>query len=313
MINMSKPICRFCGESKTSMDFPRSKAPWFNGSIADICTKCLTERIDPRDLNSVNKWMQYLDVPFDPNVWIDTYEDNGDNAIEVYVLRFFATPNRPDRVDWSVVNQKWVEKMRNGRAEKEIKVMNEDWIERMKDKWGDYDLKEYERLESLYGDILRTQNITTSIQEDQVKKLCKISLIIDKKLQHGEDASKEMKTYGDTIKSAGLEPKNARNYGDFESVGELINFLVRKGYKPKFYDGKDRDQVDLAIHNTQAYLRRLVTNEPNLPDLVQQRRDSYKIAQQLDEEGVSDEELDAYELETQAVEFEDEGVDITDE
>ena len=32
-----------------------------------------------------------------------------------------------------------------------------------------------------------------------------------------------------TIKAAGFEPKNSRNYGDFESTGELMNYLVRRG------------------------------------------------------------------------------------
>ena len=114
-----------------------------------------------------------------------------------------------------------------------------------------------------------------------------------------------MKTYNDLVKAAGFEPKNARSYGDFESIGELINYLVRKGFKPQFYDGKDRDMVDLTIKNQQAYLRRLVNNEPNLGDLVQQRRDSYKIAQQLDDEGFSEEDLDNYENSGMSVTFED--------
>lgn len=304
-------VCRFCGKAKSNLDFPRSKAIWFPNGLADTCLDCLKEKIDGRNLESVNKWLQYLDIPFFPNNWIDLYEDNGDNTIEVYVLRFFAQSNRPDTVDWSTVNEKWLEKMANGTMEREIKIMNEEWVEKMREKWGDYELKEYEILENLYQDIFRTQNITTSIQEDQVRKLCRLSLSIDRKIHKDIDASKEMKAYNDLIKSAGLEPKNARSYGDFESVGELINYLVRKGYKPKFYDGKDRDMVDLTIKNQQTYLRRLVTNEPNLPDLVQQRRDSYKIAQQLDEEGVDDEALDLYEQASENVTFEDADVDIT--
>ena len=52
-------------------------------------------------------------------------------------------------------------------------------------------------------------------------------------------------------------------------------------------------------------MRRLVNNEPNLGDLVQQRRDSYKIAQQLDDEGFSEEDLDNYENSGMSVTFED--------
>lgn len=150
-------------------------------------------------------------------------------------------------------------------------------------------------LENFFIELGKTQSFVTAIQEDQAKMLCKISLTIHHKLGQGEDISKELKSYNDTTKAAGFEPKNSRNYGDFESVGELMNYLVRKGYKPEFYDGKDRDEVDLTIKNQQTYLRRLVLNEPSLLDLVNQRKDAYKISQQLEEEGLDETSLDKYE------------------
>jgi len=114
--------------------------------------------------------------------------------------------------------------------------------------------------------------------------MARLSLVIRRKIQDGDDASKEIRAYNDYIKSAGFEPKNARNYGDFESVGELINFLVKKGYKPKFYTQapEEKDLVDLTMKNNQSYLRRLVHNEPGLADMVDQRKNSYRIAQQME-------------------------------
>ena len=117
------------------------------------------------------------------------------------------------------------------------------------------------------------------------------------------------------MKAGGFEPKNSRNYGELESVGELMNFLVKKGYTPQFYDGKDRDLADLTIHNQQTYLRRLVQNEPNLGELVRERAESYKISQQLAEENRTDEELESYDASAPAiVEYDDDdGGEITDE
>ena len=301
---MPKYKCQKCGEEKSSLDFIRSRAIWFNNGISDICESCLSGMIDSRDLNSVDKILQYLDIPLIPNEWIDLYEVNGDKTLEIYTTKFFAQKNNRN-VNWSEVNDSWRAKQENNTLNKEINIMNEDWLHKMRDAWGDnYDMREYEAMEALYDNIQKTQNIITGIQEDQARNLCRLSIIIRNKIQNGEDVSKEMKTYNDLVKAAGFEPKNARSYGDFESIGELINYLVRKGYRPNFYDGKDRDMVDLTIKNQQAYLRRLVINEPNLPDLVQQRRDSYKLARQLDDD-MDDEDLNKYETDGMAATFED--------
>ena len=301
---MPKYKCKKCGEEKSSLDFIRSRAIWFNNGISDICENCLSGMIDSRDLNSVDKILQYLDIPLIPNEWIDLYEVNGDKTLEIYTTKFFAQKSNRN-VDWSEVNNSWRAKQENNTLNKEINIMNEDWLHKMRDAWGDnYDMREYEAMEALYDNIQKTQNIITGIQEDQARNLCRLSIIIRNKIQNGEDTSKEMKTYNDLVKAAGFEPKNARSYGDFESIGELINYLVRKGYRPNFYDGKDRDMVDLTIKNQQAYLRRLVINEPNLPDLVQQRRDSYKLARQLDDD-MDDEDLNKYETDGMAATFED--------
>lgn len=301
---MAKYKCKKCDEEKSSLDFIRSRAIWFNNGISDICANCLSTMIDPRNLNSVDKILQYLDIPLIPNEWIDLYEVNGDKTLEIYTTKFFAQKSNRN-VNWSEVNSSWRAKQENNTLNKEINIMNEDWLHKMRDAWGDnYDMREYEAMEALYDNIQKTQNIITGIQEDQARNLCRLSIIIRNKIQNSEDASKEMKTYNDLVKAAGFEPKNARSYGDFESIGELINYLVRKGYRPNFYDGKDRDMVDLTIKNQQAYLRRLVINEPNLPDLVQQRRDSYKLARQLDDD-MDDEDLNKYETDGMAATFED--------
>ena len=308
---MPKYKCKKCDEEKSSLDFIRSRAIWFNNGISDICESCLSGMIDSRDLNSVDKILQYLDIPLIPNEWIDLYEVNGDKTLEIYTTKFFAQKSNRN-VDWSEVNNSWRAKQENNTLNKEINIMNEDWLHKMRDAWGDnYDMREYEAMEALYDNIQKTQNVITGIQEDQARNLCRLSIIIRNKIQNGEDASKEMKTYNDLVKAAGFEPKNARSYGDFESIGELINYLVRKGYRPNFYDGKDRDMVDLTIKNQQAYLRRLVINEPNLPDLVQQRRDSYKLARQLDDD-MDDEDLNKYETDGMAATLEDSDAFVED-
>ena len=87
---MPKYKCKKCDEEKSSLDFIRSRAIWFNNGISDICESCLSSMIDSRDLNSVDKILQYLDIPLIPNEWIDLYEVNGDKTLEIYTTKFFA-------------------------------------------------------------------------------------------------------------------------------------------------------------------------------------------------------------------------------
>jgi len=209
-------------------------------------------------------------------------------------------------VNWQEVNNVWKKKRDEGKLTEEVELLSEERLAQWKLFWpGDWTIVEYKRLEQLYDNIMKTNNIVTAIQEDQAKKLCMFSLMADKKIVDNKDATREMKMYQDTIKSAGFEPKNARNYGDFESVGELMSYLVKLGFKPKFYDGNNRDEVDFTIKNQQSWLSRLVRNEPSIVELVEQRRDGYKVQQILEEEGMTDDELEAYDGMGMNTEWED--------
>ena len=309
----AKIVCRKCKEPKSTLDFIRSNAFWFDDGHADICISCLNKMFDPRDLEQVDKMMQYLDIPFYPNDWIDLFEDNGEKrTLDVYCTKFMPRPSNKN-VNWKDVNTVWKQKQEAGTLHKTINIMTEDWVATMRVKWGDYTQDEYEILENFFDDISRTQNITSSIQRDQAQNICRLSLVIRQKIQQGGDASKEIKSYNDLVKSAEFTPKNTRNYSDFESIGELINFLVRKGYRPKFYDGSDKDMVDMTIKNTQAYLRRLVSNEPNLSELVEQRRISARIANQLEEEGMDEDEMEKYDNQGFKIDYEDADEELIDD
>ena len=158
---MPRYQCKMCNETKSSLDFLRSRALWFPNGVSDICESCLESRIDSRDLNQVDKILQYLDIPFNPNEWMDMYESNGDRTLGVYVTKFFAQKSNRN-IDWTEVNNVWREKQKNNTLNKEINVMNEEWLQRMREVWGDnYDMREYESMEALYDNIQRTQNVIT--------------------------------------------------------------------------------------------------------------------------------------------------------
>ena len=119
---MARFQCKICNETKSSLDFLRSRALWFPNGVSDICESCLESRIDSRDLNKVDKILQYLDILFNTNEWMDMYESNGDRTLGVYVTKFFAQKSNRN-IDWTEVNNVWREKQKNNTLNKEINVI----------------------------------------------------------------------------------------------------------------------------------------------------------------------------------------------
>ena len=90
----------------------------------------------------------------------------------------------------------------------------------------------------IYNGILLTQNINGALQTDQALKLCKISFEIDSRIRGGQDIDKLLSSYDKLVKIAEFTPKNAKNANDFDSMGELIKWLEKKGFKNKFYENR---------------------------------------------------------------------------
>ena len=67
-----------------------------------------------------------------------------------------------------------------------------------------------------------TQNVSGALQMDQALKVCKISLELDSRIREGVDFDKMLASYEKLVKAAEFTPKNVKNAGDFDSIGELV-------------------------------------------------------------------------------------------
>lgn len=274
--------CKLCSRELPYKNFISTGSKFFPDSFSDICTDCLCKKMLPTDLNTVDKVLQYLDLPLYPDIWVQTYEDDEDNALPNYCTKVNGKEYR--NIDWTNVNQMWKSKITAGTMTEDLALLNEDWISEMKKKWGNnYSYEQLHSLEDILADTFKKQNIVTDMQLYEAKIICMNLLSIEDRARNGESVTKELKEIVDAINKAGFEAKNTRSYSDFESIGELINHCVRKGYRPNFYKGEENDIVDLTIKNQQAYLRRLVAGEPGLVDLVESRKEAIKVAEKLEE------------------------------
>ena len=85
------------------------------------------------------------------------------------------------------------------------------------------------------------------------------------------------------------------------SVGELVAICEKEGFIPRFHNETQKDLVDKTIDDMNYYIRKLISNELNLSDLIESSVKMIAAEQakaEMDEdEELTDEELREFEYE----------------
>lgn len=264
--------CGGCNKELPITDFTKTRCKFFPGGVLPLCNHCLdliTMAPTPEEQwNKVNKLCQWADVPFVPKEW-EKVKAGGENSFNRYCKIFAA--KELETVDWSEYNKIYLELNQRNDLEDEIPGYSEKKYEKLMKKWGSYEKDELDALEDLFNETIATQNVTTGNQIDQVKKICKTSLLIDQRINEGVPYKDLMDSYEKLIKVADLAPKNTKNSNDFDSTGEVCDYLETIGWVNKCYDGADRDEVDSTMHNIQNWIRKLSIGESTLTEEILQK------------------------------------------
>lgn len=110
-----------------------------------------------------------------------------------------------------------------------------------------------------------------------------MSYEIDCRIREGADFDKLLTSYDKLVKAAEFTPKNVKNINDFDSVGELVRWLEKRGWRNTFYDKVSRDVVDETIKNIQAFNQRLYVNESGIGEEITSRLEALKNANALEQ------------------------------
>ena len=278
--------CRRCGQFfKQDMYLP-SSSWFFPDGYLDICNNCLSKWLgDGSDLEKADKFCQYADLPFEPNDWMHLADAN-QNCFISY-SRQFGKKNY-EELNWKKIHDEWKGILLEGREREKIDVLGEEDFRKLQEKWGkSFSKDQLLRFETMYNDIEKTQSITTAIQKDNARKMCMLSYQIEQAIWNDENKSgTEVKAligaYDQLAKAADFTPKNAKNIGDFESIGELCAFLEKRGFKNKFYDWNSRDEIDKVMANLQNYTRRIVVGETNISDELNNKLDQIRAINDME-------------------------------
>ena len=293
--------CTHCGGSFGAENFSPAKSFFFPDKLFPICNSCIKQYLINNDFSwdSVDQLCRYGDIPFIPNEFERLHDMNGEDVFPVYATVF--KDSQFENLGWSDYFKQFKLLKEQGIIEDALPELYEEKYEKLRRKWGsNYDDEALNYLEDLYKGLLNTQNVNGSLQQDQAFKICKISYEIDNRIRAGAEFDKLLSSYDKLVKVAEFTPKNVKNINDFDTVGELLKWLEKGGWKNKYFDGVTRDIVDETIQNIQSYNQRLYINESSIGEEISRRLDALRATevQENNYYGINnDHDLDSYEQE----------------
>ena len=303
-----KPCCS-CGQMFGEEGFAPTKSPFYPDGVIPMCNDCVDRQLAARDWDweYVDKMCQMADIPFVPKEWERLREMTEQEVFFRYATIFMQSEY--DGIGWSDYYKAFKELKAAGVLEDEIPEIADKKRKDLKDKWGaNYDDEALRYLEGLFNGLMTTQNVNGALQIDQAKKICKMSYEVDRRIEEGSDFDKLLSSYDKLVKAAEFTPKNVKNINDFDTFGEAIKWLEKRGWRNTFYDNVTRDIVDESMKNFQNFNQRLYTNESSMPEEIARRIEALKTTAALENDNYygTDKkyDLDAFEREGYEVTFE---------
>lgn len=298
--------CIKCKREQPTEFFQSTPSKYFPGGKCYICTPCL-EAMTPQDnLGEVDRLMRWLDLPFDLNKWTQLYAKHKDHTLAAYFNLLYD--DHYSALQWMDENERWHQARNEGTIDDEIKELGEAKLKKLRKIWSAaYKPEQLLWLDDFYNKIVATQNVSTPILQEKARDFCELQLHIKEGLRKNDDVSKMMKQADDIVKTYGFTASNAKSAADFESVGELMVYYGKKGWHPNWH-AEPQDSIDFMMENIQNYLKRLVLNEGNFAEQVEDKRARYNMTERLEQ--IENEKVDIDE--TADIEYEGMG-DLTAE
>lgn len=276
--------CSCCGGNFGPDAFAPTKSFLYPDGAIPLCDNCVDSFVDEHSGNweNVNKLCQMVDVPFVPAQWQAIYDVNPIAAFHRYADIFMGSEFQG--LDWGIYFEEFRRLRASGHLEDELPEISEAKRRKQRERWGaNYDDEALDYLDGLYNGLMVAQNVNGALQVDQAIKLCKFSYEIDRCIESGaKDFDKLLSAYDKLIKITEFTPRNAKNINDFDTIGEVLKWMEKRGWRNKFYDNVTRDIVDETIKNFQNFNQRLYVNETSIGEEISRRIDALKTAKELE-------------------------------
>ena len=155
-------------------------------------------------------------------------------------------------------------------------------------KWGRlYQLEEWINLEKFYQEMMESFDIQNAAHLDYLKKICKTSLKMDQAIDCGdvEGFQKLSKVYDNLMKSAKFTAAQNKAESDeyMDCLSEMITICEETGFIPRYNTEEAKDVVDLTLKDMNGYTRKLIMEEMNLGNMIENALAQMKHQEEQDE------------------------------
>lgn len=280
-MSIQKPRCRLCGNTTLHELLPSNN--WYAGEQADLCYQCASTRTDLSKLDEVDRLLQYLNFAFDPNGWQKVYSRNKDNpiqALRTYIHQQGDTPYA--KLSWGEQHQRLLEIADSGLQDYELEALQPSFLAKLRKEWGDLPEPSLLQLEGLYCNNLQDYDAATNQQRDLLKKMSQLSFHLGKKLEMGETDKDLISAYNTFLGTIDKQLQPASGGTNMSSIGQLVEFIERNGFKPNPQIEVPLDELDMIEANLFAYQSALINNDPGIADLFHQRKRLYDERKGID-------------------------------
>lgn len=264
--------CEVCNISKDNAEFMPSSSPFWPRGHINICYRCIETLVDGNDLNQVDRLLQFCNMALMPEEWRKIWKREGTKGFRKYSHLY--NEFNYYKYDWGEQNEKLMEIARTGTIDTELEELKPAFLKRLTERWGKFPEEDLLWLERYYNKIMQDYAVEEETQRDLFRKISLMSLMIDKDLKQGH-INKDFMTQYNTFMTSALKNIERKNNNAITSVGQIVEFIERNGYKANFYDGIPRDEVDMIIKNMQEYVTDLIRGETNLPQIYAQLKQRY--------------------------------------
>lgn len=275
-------ICAICGANTALI-------PSNNKLVPSACPRCIEARVDLKNLEDADFFCRTYNVPFNPNMWIKSIEEDEKHIIQNYQRYYLDTLETKEYMSstkdvWKDANTEWEKSLTHAELLDRITKIKASFIDRGRIKWGtNFTFEELIQLENLFTTTVGSFDINNPMQIDAIKKACKASLLLDKAMFEGDvDNIKNLTSaYQQFVATAKIDEMiESAQTEVIRTVADLAQFLEDNNFEFKFYDNEDRDIVDKTIRDMKEHLRTLVMESTGLEQTLEMIQKNYSQGQQ---------------------------------
>jgi len=260
-------MCKICKTQQPKTEYSPAYSPFWPDKTIDICYKCLDKMVDWDNLNEVDRLLQYCNMAFFPDEWRKLRKREENKAFRKYGNTYYEINYY--KYDWSEQNENLVKLAKEGIVDTLFEELRPEKLKQLRVVWGENTTDiELVQLEQNFNASLADFNITKETERALLRKLVRMSLLIDKNLQTNKP-DKDLIAMYDKLLAQVTKTIGEKKEKGINSVAQIVAFIERNGFRPTYYSGTPKDEIDFMMKDIQEYLRDLVSSEVNITELYE--------------------------------------------